>query len=166
MKKEEIVTLYRYNAWANARILDTAAQVTAEQFLAPAPFSHGGLRGTLVHTLFAEWLWRQRWEGHSPTEWLLPEDFPSFASLRSRWQMEATALLAFVENLNDTDLDKPIHYRRTGGEPNENILWHLMLHLVNHGTQHRIEAAAMLTGFGCSPGDLDLIVFLREMDQR
>jgi uncharacterized damage-inducible protein DinB len=77
MKKNEIATLYQYNAWANARILNAASHLSAEQFLASAPFSYGGLRGTLVHTLFAEWIWRKRWEGHSPTGWLIPEDFPT-----------------------------------------------------------------------------------------
>jgi uncharacterized damage-inducible protein DinB len=38
-----------------------------------------------------------------------------------------------------------------------------MAHLVNHGTQHRTEAAALLTDFGHSPGDIDLIYFLDEM---
>ena len=35
-----------------------------------------------------------------------------------------------------------------------------MLHQVNHATQHRSEVAAMLTGFGHSPGWLDLIRYL------
>jgi len=162
MKKDEIQLLYRYNAWANARILNAVANLTLEQFLAPASFSYGGLRGTLVHVLFAEWIWRRRWEGHSPTEWLLPEDFPDFDSLQSRWAQEEKGLMAFVENVSEAALDSTIHYKSTGGKPHQNILWQLMVHLVNHGTQHRSEAAAMLTDFGHSPGDIDFIVFLRE----
>ena len=163
MKKSEILTLYQYNTWANARILNAASNVTPEQFLAPAPFSHGDLRGTLVHTLFAEWIWRRRWEGHSPTEWLTPEDFPALDTLRSRWTIEEQALMAFVENISEPDLDSTIRFSRMGGEPRENTLWHLMVHLVNHGTQHRSEAAAMLTEFGYSPGDIDFIIYLREI---
>jgi uncharacterized damage-inducible protein DinB len=164
MKRDEIQILYRYNAWANARILNTAAQVTPEQFLAPSPFSHGGLRGTLSHTLFAEWIWRRRWEGHSPSGWLQATDFPSFASLRSQWETEEKILMSFVDNVSDESLNDTVYYKRTGGEARENILWYLMVHLVNHGTQHRSEAAAMLSGFGHSPGDIDFIVFLREIN--
>lgn len=44
----------------------------------------------------------------------------------------------------------------------ERLLWHCLLHVVNHGTQHRSEAAAILTGYGRSPGDLDFTAFLNE----
>ena len=164
MKKEEISILYQYNAWANARILNAASKVNPEQFIAPSSFSHNGLRGTLVHTLFAEWIWRKRWEGTSPTERLMAEDFPTFKSLRERWDAEEKNLMAFVENVNEEKLDSTIHYHTTSGKSRQNTLWHLMVHLVNHGTQHRSEAAAMLTDLEHSPGDIDMIVFLREIN--
>ena len=34
MKREEILTLFHYNAWANARILNAALNLTPEQFMA------------------------------------------------------------------------------------------------------------------------------------
>jgi uncharacterized damage-inducible protein DinB len=162
MNKQDIQLLYRYNRWANERILDTTANVGDQHFLTPASYSHGGLRGTLTHTLFAEWLWRRRWEGESPTSGMKPEDFPTIASLRARWDEEEKALKAFVDSLTDERLNTIFQYKTTRGDEMENILWHAMAHLVNHGTQHRSEAAAMLTELGHSPGNIDFIIFLRD----
>ncbi|HEU0294450.1 MAG TPA: DinB family protein [Anaerolineales bacterium] len=162
MNKEDILVLYQYNQWTTRKILDAASKVTNEQFLAPADFPHGGLRSTLVHALFAEWIWRNRWGGTSPTQRLKPEDFPTFDSLRARWSEEENLLMTFVNNLTDENLNRVISYKTTQGKPQERILWQMMAHLVNHGTQHKTEAAAILTGFGHSPGDIDMIYFLIE----
>lgn len=160
MNKQDIIILYKYNKWANARILEAAATITQGQYLAEASFPHGGLRGTLVHILFAEWIWRKRWEGNSPTFRILPEEFQTFESLRVRWMQEEKLLMEFIESLTDERLNSPFQYSTTRGEPHEQVLWKAMVHLVNHGTQHRAEAAALLTDIGCSPGDVDMIGFL------
>jgi uncharacterized damage-inducible protein DinB len=162
MNKHDILTLYKYNQWANALILKAAANVTQEQYLAPASNPHSGLRGTLVHTLFAEWIWRKRWEGNSPNYRFKIEEFPTLESLQSRWLEEERHLMSFVDGLTDERLNSKFKYRSTIGEPYERILWHAMAHVVNHGTQHRAEAALILTDLGCSPGDVDLIYFLNE----
>jgi uncharacterized damage-inducible protein DinB len=162
MNKKDIQLLYKYNDWANTRILNAASNLTAEQFLAPASFPHGGLRGTLTHILFAEWIWRTRWLGESPAVRFKPEDFPTFDSLRARWLVEKTALNIYIDDLTDEILTGAFQYKTTSGKVMENVFWQAMAHVVNHGTQHRSEAAALLTGFGRSPGDLDLIIFLRE----
>ena len=162
MNKEDILMLYQYNQWSTRKMLDAAARVTQEQFLARADFPHGGLRGTLVHTLFAEWIWRNRWQGISPTHRLKPEEFPTFDSLRARWAEEEKSLMTFVQELTAEQLNSVVPYRTTDGSPKERILWQMMAHLVNHGTQHKTEAAAILTGFGHSPGDIDMIYFLIE----
>ena len=160
MNTQDILFLYQYNQWANARILNTAAGVTQEQFLTPVSFPHGGLRGTLVHALSAEWIWRTRWEGTSPTAVLKPDAFPTFESLRNRWAEEETQLVDFVNSMTDERLYQTFDYRNTSGKPFTRILWQVMAHVVNHGTQHRAEAAAILTDLGHSPGDIDLISFL------
>jgi uncharacterized damage-inducible protein DinB len=165
MNKQDVLLLYQYNQWANVRILNAASKVTQEQYLAPASFPHGGLRGTLVHALFAEWLWLKRWEGTPytpPNDWLRPEEFPSFESLYTRWKEDEKCLMAFVENLTDEKLNSQFNYTSTEGGTYQRILWQAMVHLVNHGTQHRSEAAAILTDLGHSPGDIDLIWFLIE----
>jgi uncharacterized damage-inducible protein DinB len=39
----------------------------------------------------------------------------------------------------------------------------MLIHVVNHGTQHRSEAAALLTSEGRSPGELDMINYAEEL---
>jgi len=162
MNTKDIQLLYKYNAWANAKILNAAANVSQEQFTASADHPHNNLRHALTHTLFAEWLWRNRWMGQSKPTPFLSEDFPTFDALRSRWSEEDKALNEFIASLSDEKLTSIFQYTTTTGKAYEDILWQAMAHVVNHGTQHRSEAAAILTELGHSPGDIDLIVFLRE----
>jgi len=160
MNKQDILLLYQYNQWANAKILHAVANVTTEEFLAPASLPHGGLRGTLVHALSAEWIWRTRWEGTSPRQLLKSEEFPDVQSLRARWADEETRLMNFVNNVSEGRLNSTFDYMNTSGKPFTRILWQAMAHVVNHGTQHRTEAAAILTDLSHSPGDIDLIFFV------
>ena len=162
MNKQDLLILYQYNAWSNAKILDAASRIRQEQFLAPAPFPHGSLRGTLVHASFAEWVWRKRWEGSPQNPTWKMDDFPTFESLRARWADEEDRLMKFVADLTGERLYSKIKYISTEGYPPERVLWECMAHLINHGTQHKTEAAGILTGMGHTPGDIDLIVSLNE----
>jgi len=164
MQHEAIQLIFAYNTWANNRILAAAEGLTAAQYEADVPgLSHGSIRATLVHALAAEIIWRRRCvEGVSPTMLLQVADVPTFAALRERWAAEDAALREGIARLTDEALAAPLAYTTTRGTPMKDVLWQILAHLVNHGTQHRAEAAVALTAFGRSPGDVDLIVYLRQ----
>ncbi|MEO8397513.1 MAG: DinB family protein [Chloroflexota bacterium] len=159
MNLSDIQLMYEYNNWANHVILAKSAEVTPEQFVAPTTHSFGSLRGTIVHTLDAEWSWRVRLQANEDVEELKPEDFPTIESVRQRWQEEEAAWGAYLGGLSDADMPRIISYAIPGGT-RERVLWHCLYHVVNHGMQHRSEAAHMLTQYEQSPGGLDFTLFL------
>ncbi len=163
MQIDDLKLFFEYNRWANRRIREAAQKVTPEEYTAPAPLSHKSLRGALVHVLSAEWIWRKRaQEGISPPAMLSPEAYPTFKSLREAWEDEDRTMQLYLDGLDEDDINRRVSYTNTRGETYTNILWHLLVHVVNHGTQFRSEAAVRLTQLGHSPGDLDFIAFLRE----
>ena len=163
MNIQDIKLIYEYNYWSNQRILVASAKVPHEQFSAPASFPYGGLRGTLLHILDAEWGWRMFLQNN---DWSVPDlneaEFPTLLEFESRWRAEKTAMRKYLASLRDEDLIAHRYYNTSEGETRDRILWHCLLHVANHGTQHRSEAAALLTDYNSSPGDLDFTVFLNE----
>lgn len=167
MNAAEIGLLFDYNYWANARILGAARALDPARFTAPAELSHGSVRATLVHLLAAETLWRQRCqEGRSPSTMLGEEEVPTLPAIEARWAEEEQRMRTWVASLDDNVLAARVTYKNTKGLPFEDVLWHLLVHVVNHGTQTRSEAAVALTRFGHSPGGLDLLLYLRQGEAR
>jgi uncharacterized damage-inducible protein DinB len=165
MRIDDIRLLYAYNAWANERIMTTAAALTPAQLHAPAvpDPGHGTIFGSLVHLLEAEHAWRVVLETGEWPEMLTPEDFPTLDALATFQRTEAVAMQAYLAQLNDADMDGIVRYASEEGGYRERVRWHCLVHVVNHGTHHRGEVAALLTGEGHSPGELDFTLFLHTM---
>jgi uncharacterized damage-inducible protein DinB len=163
MKSDVISVLYGYHHWANERILEQAAALTPEEFRAPGSASFSSVRDTLVHTLWAQDNWLARWQGQDNLPRYDPEDFPDSATLRERWRTADQAVEEFVAAQDEAALEQVVHYRNSRGEPFSYPLWQLLLHQVNHATQHRSEVAAVLTSYGHSPDWMDLTVYLDEL---
>ncbi len=166
MRIDDIRLLYAYNAWANERIMTTAAALTPEQLHAPAvpDPGYGTIFGSLVHIVEAEHAWRVVLETGAWPEMLTTEDFPTLGALAAFERAQATAMQTYLAQLTDADMDGMVRYAVEEGGYRERVRWHCLLHVVNHGTYHRGEVAALLTGQGHSPGELDFTLFLRAME--
>jgi uncharacterized damage-inducible protein DinB len=153
MRVDDLRILYDYDRWATVKILDRAMGVPPFEWSDSNRIDRRGLGGILVHALGAHERWRTGWQGlgelaHRELEPLLTAD-----ELRADWEAEWAATTGFLDGLADDDLDRPV---------DDLPLWQTMAHVLNHGTQHRSEAAVLLTALGRSPGDLDLVDFLEE----
>ena len=160
MIAELIRTMYEYNAWANQRVLDTAAELNLEQCRADGGASFGSVHDTLVHIVGAQWIFLTRWKGTSPSALLDAQAFADLAAIRQRWGEVERDTREFVATRSETDLTRVVEYLNTEGERWAYPLWQQMIHQVNHATQHRSEVAMVLTRFGHSPGWLDFLYFL------
>lgn len=161
MQIKEIHFLFDYNYWARDRILKNVHKLNPDQFLEPKSYPHGSLRNNLVHILGAEWIWRVRCQEFTSPGHLLPfDDYPTLQSIVSAWKFEEEAMRGYLNQLTSEDLDGIIRYKRINGEAQEARLWQVLIHVVNHGTEHRSIIAADLTAYVHSPGDLDMRQYL------
>ncbi len=159
---KDLRELYEYNRWANERVLDAAAGLSAEAYARDLGSSFPSVRDTLVHVFAAEWVWLSRWQGTSPAG--LPADWElsTVEALRTRWAEVERERAALLAGLGDAELDRTVAYRNTKGEPFTSSLGQMLRHVVNHSTYHRGQVTTMLRQLGAEPVGTDLIQYYRE----
>jgi uncharacterized damage-inducible protein DinB len=165
MLTEALRSFYGYNRWATERLLECATRLTPEQLQAPAAGGQRSVQETLLHLIRTQKGWLSWWDGSLSAEAaytlrLDPADYPDLAALRRLWEAVEQQTVTFLAGLSDEAVERVYSSKLPDGSEWRMVLWKMMLHLANHGTQHRSEVAALLTGFGESPGDLDLLYYL------
>ena len=160
MDPGEVRHLLAFNRWANDLILATAESLSPEAFCRDLKSSFASVRDTLVHVLWAEWVWLERCRGRSPTSVLDPLTFPTVESLRHGWRPVAQGLGALVDGLTLRELGRVIGYTNRHGEHWEYPLESILRHVVNHSTFHRGQVVTLLRQLGIHPPTTDLLVFV------
>ena len=150
MTIDDIRFLFAYDHWATAKILCGLDGIDDATWTATQVVDERGLGGILIHHLGATQRWRHGLLEDGITARPEKEPLPSPAGLREAWTSEWAATDAWLAAIDDDWL---------AGDDEGVRFWQMLAHVVNHGTQHRSEAAAILTQAGHSPGDLDLIDF-------
>ena len=166
MDVERIRALYEFNRWANAEVLDAVSALRPEQWTRDLKNSFPSVRNTLVHILWAEWIWLRRWKGVSPKSVFDPTEFATVDLLRTKWLEVEREQADFVTGLNEESLRAVIDYVNTRGESFAYPLWQMLQHVVNHSTYHRGQITMMLRQLGATPVATDFLVFYDLMSRR
>lgn len=146
--------LCAYNTWANSLVLEALTKASAIQS-ADIP---GNCMTLLSHIANAQVIWTSRIQGSTPPVTVWQEHDLDTCGVMLRQSGER--LKEIVEK--DTSLDRVITYKTFAGDPFENVVADILLHVFNHGTYHRAQIAKEMKNNGIKPVNTDYIQFVRQ----
>jgi uncharacterized damage-inducible protein DinB len=154
MSSLEIVrSMIEYHTAMTRRVWDSIDNITAEQFLADFDYSHGSIRALLIHLASTDRRWLAGLQNLPDAGHVAVEQYPDKEQARSFFEQVAEDLMKYVATLSEFELDQ---------NPNNvpATRWQVMVHLVNHGTDHRATVLQKLQAFGAPTFDQDFILWL------
>ncbi len=139
-----------YNAWANE-------QVAASMQPIAKPPAKAVL--VLAHIVGAEQLWHSRLVGApAPEVWphlSVQQCAASMRELTRTWR-------EWTKSLTAADLDRPVRYVNSKGEPWASTVGEIVTHLTHHSAYHRGQIATLLGAAGHTPAYTDYIHAVRQ----
>ena len=155
---------YAYHFAENRKIWDAyIAALSPEQFTRAAEYAHGSVRNQVVHLMEVEDVWFSELAGIQPCAQLPPTDMDDRGSLRAQWDLIEQRMQSYLGDLRDEMLfHKPITDPQ---EDKDLLVWQVLLHVVNHGTDHRAQLLRTLHDLGCKTGSQDYIFYVYDHPQ-
>jgi uncharacterized damage-inducible protein DinB len=150
---------YDYHFTENRKIWDGyVTPLTYEQFTQGVGYSHGSVREQIVHLMSVDDVWFSELQGVEPSEPLSPANYDDRDILRAHWDNVEQRMRNYLAELRDDQLlAKPI----TEPEEDKNlIVWQVLLHVVNHGTDHRAQLLRLLNDLGMQTSSQDFIFYV------
>ncbi len=150
--------LYDYHFSENRNLWDRyVSQLTDEQFMQPAGYSHGSVRNQILHMINVDNTWFSPLRGEAIPEPLNPANFDDRQMIRAQWDRVEQSMRSYLANLQDDMLfEKPF----PEGEDKDLILWQVLIHVVNHGTDHRAQVLRLLSDLGVKTTSQDYIFYV------
>lgn len=150
-----ILKLFRYQDWANARIMEMLEGLTDPQLDRDFEMGPGSIRKTLLHMHDAELWWLENWTlgnrkfPHSPPETSLSDWQKQFLKVSDRRN-------AFLSELSEDDAQRVVAIDGGGGESRFRIV-ESVIQLLGHGVHHRAQLINMLRHSGVAVRNIDLL---------
>jgi uncharacterized damage-inducible protein DinB len=133
----DLVSLFDYSYWANAKLFQVVSDLASDEFTRNITGSYGSIRNTLVHMMSAEAGWLDRCGGPPRGPKLNADDFPTFESVTTRWTTVEAQMREFLAALTDTDARRRLEFTIVPGTPPHVMQIGEMLH---HAAIHNIVA--------------------------
>ena len=160
MDASAIRRLLHYHYGMFERVWECAQDLTADQIVAESDYSFGSLRNHFVHCMNVDGRWLARLKGGAPPPRLNPSDYADQDALRDQWEQVCQRVLAYVDSLTELDLNEsvPVELEGRDLEARRFRRWEILLHVANHGTDHRAQILARLHELGAETIEQDLIL--------
>ena len=133
-------------------------QLSHEQFTQPVSYSRGSVRDQILHLISADEVWFSELRGVEPSEPFPDSTVDDRENIRAHWNKLEQGMRDYLAELRDDMLfDKPIK------EPEEDkdlIVWQVLLHVVNHGTEQRAQLRRVLNELGGKTSSQDYIFYV------
>lgn len=167
MKPNEIKQIFEYNFWAFERVWECVFQISDEQFIQEIDYSTGSIRNLVVHVMSGNRNWMSRLQGTEMPPRLVFGDFDSLAKTKAKWDELQKEFLDHLNSLNQEQLDETVEWELLSqGLKSSNSRGEILLHLANHGTDHRAQILALLHHhFHVKTIEQDMIYYLAEGHQ-
>ncbi len=156
MEANDIRQLYHYHFTVNRRIWERCiVGLTDEQFLRENSYSVGSVRDQTVHMMSVDDRWFSGLRGEALPDFLDPEAFHDRASVRVFWDAVEGRMREYLDGLTDDMLQTDFEHMK---------VWQVLVHVVNHGTDHRAQLLAVLNQMGVATFPQDFIFHVWGMD--
>jgi uncharacterized damage-inducible protein DinB len=143
---------FRYNKWANLRLLDVCATLPDEQLQLTAPGTYGTVAATLLHLLAAGGSAARRLAGTEPEISEHDDPAPSLDVLRDHAVRSGDQLIEAAMRITP---DETIKEERDGGRYRVH-LGVVLLQAMHHGNDHRTHVCTILGDHDIAYGQMDV----------
>lgn len=149
---------YNYHFAENRKIWDTyITPLPYAQFVQNTDYSVGSVRNQIVHLMNVDEVWFSALRDVEFPESYNPSDFDDRKIIRAHWDEVEQNMRDYLAKLQDDRLfEKPF----ADGEDKDLILWQVLLHVVNHGTDHRSQLLRLLNDLGVKTTSQDYIFYV------
>ncbi|MEP7294046.1 MAG: DinB family protein [Chloroflexota bacterium] len=147
---DTLTTLFSHNLWANLRLFERCAQLTAEQLDASIPGSYGSVYVTMQHIVTSEQSYFSRISTGLPRKRLENQPPLTMAQMLESLRTTGAGFIEWAPRVQAADTVE-VDWEGTPRDVPKTII---LTQVINHATEHREQIKAILTGLGIEPPDL------------